>query len=110
MATPKKPKATNANETSWKPGKSGNPGGRSPRVGPNGETLTQLCRAKTVDLVERAFEIAMHRATEPKDALDAIFGLLDRGWGKPKNGDDEDKGKTEDITTVLGKLIDKLPG
>lgn len=110
MATPKKPKATNANDKSWKKGQSGNPGGRSPRVGPNGETLTELCRAKTVDLVGRAYDIAMSTATEPKDALVAIFGLLDRGWGKPKGGDDDEGKKPADMAEVLSKMIDKLPG
>lgn len=109
MATPKKPNATHANDKSWKKGQSGNPGGRSPRIGPNGETLTQLCRGHTADLVKRAYDIAMNTATEPKDALVAIFGLLDRGWGKPK-GDDDDGSKKEDMASVLSKMIDKLPG
>lgn len=69
--------------TSFKKGTSGNPGGRSPKVGPNGETIVQLCRAKTGELIKRAFDIAMSPATESKDALAACFGLLDRGWGKP---------------------------
>lgn len=80
----------NCNKTTWKPGKSANPGGRSPVVGPNGETLTALCRAKSPELVQRAFEIALDKATEHKDALVAIFGLLDRGWGKPKESVDLD--------------------
>ena len=78
------------NATSFKPGQSGNPGGRSQKVGPNGETITQLCRAKTAELIERAYEIALSKATEPKDALAAIFGLCDRGWGKPKESVDID--------------------
>jgi hypothetical protein len=68
----------------WKKGQSGNPGGRSPRVGPNGESIVELCRGMTVELVNRAKEIALDKATEPKEALSAIFGLLDRGWGKPR--------------------------
>lgn len=69
--------------TTFQKGKSGNPGGRSPRVGPNGETLVQLCRAKVPALIDRAYEIAMDKNTEPKEALVAIFGLCDRGYGKP---------------------------
>jgi hypothetical protein len=78
------------NATSFQPGQSGNPGGRSPKVGPNGETITQLCRAKTAKLIERAYEIALSKTTDPKDALAAIFGLCDRGWGRPKESVDID--------------------
>lgn len=79
-----------ANGSTWQKGKSGNPGGRSPRVGPNGETIAQLCRAKTKELVDRAVEIALDKGAEHKDALTAIFGLLDRGWGKPTEHVDAD--------------------
>lgn len=85
----KKPKPR-GNATSWKKGQSGNPGGDTPRIGPNGEKLTDLIRGRTLELVNRAFEIALDRATEPKDALVACFGLLDRGWGKPKESVDVD--------------------
>lgn len=78
------------NATSFQPGQSGNPGGRSPKVGPNGETITQLCRAQTAPLIARAVEIALAKNTEPKDALTAVFGLLDRGWGRPKESVDID--------------------
>jgi len=78
------------NEKTWEPGQSGNPGGRSPRVGPNGETITQLCRAQTAPLIARAVEIALDKKAEHKDALAAVFGLLDRGWGKPKESVDID--------------------
>lgn len=105
----KKDTAKHANKTTWGKGKSGNPGGRSPRVGPNGETLVQLCRAKTLALVERAEQIALSPVTDPKDALTAIFGLLDRGWGKPKEAEDGE-GKKDDLATVLSQLIAKLPG
>lgn len=76
--------------TTWEKGKSGNPGGRSPRVGPNGESIAELCRGMTMELVNRARDIALSPATEPKDALTAIFGLCDRGWGKPKESVDID--------------------
>lgn len=87
MATPKK---ANPGSSRFKKGQSGNPGGRSPRVGPNGETVAQLCRGMTAELVERAKQIALSPMTENKDALAAIFGLLDRAWGKPKESVDLD--------------------
>jgi hypothetical protein len=88
----------------WKPGQSGNPGGRSPRVGPNGETIVQLCRAKTGELIERAAAIALDPAAEHKDALTAIFGLLDRGWGKPKESVDIDA-KVEGIALPVIRFV-----
>jgi len=96
--------------TSWKKGQTGNPGGRSPRVGPNGESLAELCRAKTLPLFERAVEIALNKGTEPKDAISVIFGLMDRGWGRPKTNEEQDGEKKGALSDVLSQLIDKLPG
>ncbi len=104
----KKPKPRSG-ATTWKKGQSGNPGGRSPRVGPNGETLAQLIRGRTKELVDRAFDLSLSPATEPKDALAGIFGLLDRGWGKPKE-QNEDGSDKPDLAQTLAKLIEKLPG
>lgn len=97
------------NGKTWAPGKSGNPGGRSPRVGPNGETLVQLCRARTKELVDHAFAVSLSPTTDPKDALTGIFGLLDRGWGKPAEQEAPGDGKV-DLAQVLAQLIAKLPG
>ena len=92
MSKEKKP---HVGPTTWTKGKSGNPGGRSPRVGPNGETLASMIRARTLELVNRAFDIALDKQTETKEALSAIFGLLDRGHAKPKEADDgTNTGKT----------------
>lgn len=104
----KKDTTKHANAATWQKGKSGNPGGRSPRVGPNGETLVQLCRARTAELVQRAFDISLSPNTDPKDALFGIFGLLDRGWGKPKEQEDPGGGK-DDLGKALLELIAKLP-
>lgn len=92
----------------WKKGQSGNPGGRSPRVGPNGETLATLIRGRTKELVDRAFEVSLAKDTEPKDALAGIFGLLDRGWGKPKEQEAPGGGK-DDLGKALLELISRLP-
>ena len=77
-------------KTTFQKGQSGNPGGRSPRIGPNGESLTELCRGKTVDCVNALYNIAMSVQSENKDRIAACFGLLDRGWGKPKESIDLD--------------------
>ena len=70
--------------------------------------MADMIRARTLELVNRGFEIALDNKTDPKEALTAIFGLLDRGWGKPKEREEEGGGKG-DITQVLSDLIAKLP-
>jgi hypothetical protein len=70
------------NDATWGPGQSGNPGGRSPRVGPNGETVVQLARAHTSLAIDRL--VAIINAQDDDMALRAAVALLDRGWGKPK--------------------------
>lgn len=85
----KRDTSKHANATTFKKGQSGNPGGRSPRVGPNGETLTQLARAKTLEMFNVLVEL-----TEPQHEPDLRFraacAVLDRGWGKPKESVDLD--------------------
>lgn len=83
MTTPKAKKRA-ATKTTWKKGQSANPGGRSPRVGPNGESLAELARAHTADCVKVLHELMMAVQNEPKDRIVAAVALLDRGWGKPK--------------------------
>ena len=74
----------------WKPGQSGNPGGRSPRVGPNGETVAELARAHTATAIETLVEVMSGKGNEPRDRVAAANALLDRGWGKPKESVDLD--------------------
>ncbi len=71
-------------------GVSGNPGGRAVRVGPNGETLVKMARCLTQQALDTVKEVMLSKTTEPKDRLTAAFGLLDRGWGKPKESVDVD--------------------
>lgn len=72
------------NNATWTKGKSGNPGGRSPRVGPNGETIAQLARAHTTDALATLVEVCNNKGLEPRDRVSAANAILDRGWGKPK--------------------------
>ena len=81
-------KKDNPGSSRFKPGQSGNPGGRSPRVGPNGETVAQLARAHTSDAIARM--VAILKGSDDDLALRAAMALLDRGWGKPKESVDLD--------------------
>lgn len=83
MAGPK-----HANGSTWQKGKSGNPGGRSPRIGPNGETAAQLARMHTAEAIQTLAEGL--KAPEWQIRVACAQALLDRGWGKPKESMDLD--------------------
>jgi hypothetical protein len=59
----------------WRPGQSGNVGGR-PRAAAN---VQALARVHT----EAAIETLVSCLTDPKLKVQAAVALLDRGWGKP---------------------------
>lgn len=63
-----------SNDTSFKPGVSGNPSGRKPD-----KALREMCRALTSDAVD-ALKIAL---ADPKTAVPAAVAILNRGWGMP---------------------------
>ena len=56
MTNEKKPKPRSGS-TTWKPGQSGNPGGRSPVVGPNGETIAQMARKHTLEALQTLVDV-----------------------------------------------------
>jgi hypothetical protein len=79
-----------ANAKTWGKGQSGNPGGRSPRVGPNGETVAELARAHTADAIGTLVEVCNNTKELSFARISAANALLDRGWGKPKESVDID--------------------
>lgn len=81
MTNQKKPRT---GPTTWAKGVSGNPGGRSPRIGPNGETAAELARMHTVEAIETLAEVTNNKKAPPIARVAAANALLDRGWGKPK--------------------------
>ncbi len=68
-----------ANSTSFKPGKSGNPGGR-PAV--PAEVL-EACRALSMEAVE-TLRAWMQQSDDPAASVRACNSILDRAWGKPE--------------------------
>jgi hypothetical protein len=63
----------------FKPGQSGNPGGRPKVVG----EVTSLARECTVESVETLREIMRNKKAPAQARVAAANSLLDRGYGKP---------------------------
>jgi hypothetical protein len=63
--------------STFKPGQSGNPGGR-----PKSKELRDLCRTYTADAVKMLAKIALKGKGEMTRVI-AIRELLDRSWGRP---------------------------
>ena len=63
----------------FKPGQSGNPGGR-PKVD---KTVKALAREHTEDAVRTLAEILKNGAASESSRVQAASALLDRGWGRP---------------------------
>lgn len=61
----------------FKPGVSGNPGGRPKREG----EVRELARAHTEAAIAKLAELMTNR--DPRVALRAAEALLDRAWGRP---------------------------
>ena len=64
-------------DTRFKPGQSGNPGGR-----PRGEhRVRELAQQYTAEALETLVQV-MHNG-RPSERVAAAVAILDRGWGKP---------------------------
>lgn len=63
----------------FKPGVSGNPGGR-PKMD---ATIRDLARTYTAEAIETLAQIMRNRNAPPSARVSAACAILDRGWGKP---------------------------
>lgn len=79
-----------SNDTSWKPGQSGNPGGRPKK---DRHIVRDAARAFTQEAVDTLVEL-MRNGKQEVTRINACVAILDRGWGKPAQaitgGDDDD--------------------
>lgn len=66
--------------TSFKPGRSGNPGGR-PKKTEEQRTLEHMCREKTPDALQTVLGI-MSDGENERNRLSAAQYVIERGWGK----------------------------
>ena len=90
----KKTQNTNSNKTApahlspWKPGQSGNPGGR-PKMPPE---LKEKLREASAEAFDVMIEIARNKSAKPADRIRASEILVERYYGKspqPICGDEE---------------------
>lgn len=67
-----------ANATSFKPGVSGNPGGK-----PKGlAEMQELCRSHTVESIDAILKVMRSDTAQPAAIVAGANSILDRGWGK----------------------------
>ncbi len=64
----------------WKPGQSGNPGGRPKVLG----EVRELARVHTEDALATLATIMKNEAAPPAARVSAAAHILDRGYGKPQ--------------------------
>lgn len=74
------PKKRKAPKTAFKPGQSGNPGGRPPKT-PDERALIEACRGKTMDALT-VMETLMRTSKQDSVRLSAAAAIIDRGYGK----------------------------
>jgi hypothetical protein len=70
-----------APKSAFKPGKSGNPGGR-PKLPPEIVELRALCRQHTREAVESIIRVMNSKKAAPGARVTAASEILDRGWGR----------------------------
>jgi hypothetical protein len=71
--------AGNGTATRFKPGQSGNPGGRRK----SSATIIDLARTHSVDAIKTLATICNDPEAAPAPRVAAAMALLDRGWGRP---------------------------
>ena len=82
LTTDKPKPKRKAPKSAFKPGKSGNPGGRKPKTEEE-RTLEQMCKEKTPEALLTILSI-MAQSEQDRSKLAAAVYVIDRGWGKAK--------------------------
>ena len=86
--------------TRWKPGQSGNPGGRPREV----SELRKLAREYTKDAIETLAQIMVDVKASEASRIAAANSLLDRGYGRPLQAVDLDV--SEPISSIVRTIVD----
>jgi hypothetical protein len=92
----------------FKPGQSGNPGGRPKGVA---RTVREVCGGSPLRLAQGLLEIAENPKANNRDRVAAYRELLDRGWGKAPAFaamDASDPLELDDIAREIQQIADEL--
>ena len=92
----------------FKPGQSGNPGGRPKGVA---RTVREVCGGSPLRLARGLLEIAENPKAQNRDRVAAYRELLDRGWGKAPAFaamGAEDPLELSDTQRIVGQILDQL--
>jgi hypothetical protein len=87
----------------WKPGQSGNPGGRPPVV----KDIRELARKHTREAVEALVGVVRNKKAPPAAIVAAANSLLDRGYGRAASSDLEGG---ESLVIRIIKFADAIQG
>ena len=88
--------------TSFKPGRSGNPGGR-PKKTEEERTLEHMCREKTPDALQTVLGI-MSAGENERNRLSAAQYVIERGWGKATQPIDQNIEAGGGLLAVLASM------
>ncbi len=98
------------NGGSFKPGRSGNPGGR-PKLTPKALEVRRACRKASARAVERLTELL--EDPDPSVALKAAAAIMDRAWGTPGSEADVRQTDTNRAADAFerehGRALDGVP-
>lgn len=103
-------KGTIANLKPFKPGQSGNPGGK-----PKGhEELRELARSYTVEAVKTLGTIMKNAKVAASSRVTAATVLLERGWGKPVQTVEVKRTPFDELTPAeiraIGEALETVAG
>jgi hypothetical protein len=84
----------------FKPGQSGNPGGRPKAKLADGRTLSDLAKEHTVEALEALVKVLKNSESDAA-IVSAATAVLDRAWGRPRQDLGIDVTVNEETSSLL---------